>query len=123
MQGWNLFKADTTNRIDDPEEIARRGRRLSLSCRAFFCNEDHLEGEARLLDISRCGCRIASDESLRLCAGMLLKLCLFLPDYSWTMHIEEAFVRWVVDEQVGLEFTSIRGGQRERLRALLMKGR
>ena len=116
-----MFKADTTNRIDDPEEIARRGRRLSLSCRAFFCNEDHLEGEARLLDISPGGCRIASDESLS--AGMLLKLSLFLPDYSWTMHIEEAFVRWVVDEQVGLEFTSIRGGQPERLRALLMKGR
>jgi len=116
-----MFKAHLTNRIDDAEEMARRGRRLALSCRVFFCTVDDFEGEGRLLDVSPSGCRMASDESLR--AGMLLKVSLFLPDYAWTMHIEEALVRWVVAEQVGLEFTSIRAGQRERLRALLMKGR
>lgn len=99
----------------------RRGRRLDLSCRMFFFGDDEFEGEATLLDISTTGCRAAS--SVKLHCGTVLKLSLFLPDYQWPLRMEAAVVRWVEEREFGLEFTSIRPAQRERLRALLMKVR
>lgn len=97
----------------------RRGRRLDLSCRMFFFGDDEFEGEARLLDISTSGCRASS--SIQLERDMILKLSLFLPDHQWPLRVEEAVVRWVQGHEFGVEFSSIRLAQRERLRALLMK--
>lgn len=97
----------------------RRGRRLDLSCRVFFFGEDEFEGEGTLLDVSTNGCRASS--AVELHPGMTLKLSLFLPDHQWPLRIEEAIVRWVEGQAFGLEFTSIRLAQRERLRALIMK--
>jgi hypothetical protein len=95
--------------------------RLELSCRLFFFGDDDFEGEGRLLDISTNGCQMASSESLQV--GMLLKLSLFLPDHLWPMRIDQALVRWANEGQYALEFTSIRLAQRERLRAMIMKGK
>jgi PilZ domain len=114
-----MFKREVTNRLDGIEEGSRRGRRLALSCRVFFCSDENVEGEGRLLDLSTSGCRMASDEPLQV--GMVLKLSLFLPDHTWTMMIDQALVRWVDGDRAGLEFTSIRTAQRERLRAMIMK--
>src|SRR5437868_5224063 len=99
----------------------RRGRRLDLACRMFFFGENEFEGEATLLDISTSGCRASS--SIDLERGLVLKLSLFLPDHQWPLRVEEAVVRWVEGHHFGLEFSSIRLAQRERLRALLMKSR
>lgn len=99
----------------------RRGRRLELSCRMFFFGDDDFEGEATLLDLSTSGCKASS--AIALHKGMLLKLSLFLPDHRWPLRVEEAIVRWVEGQSFGLEFTSIRLAQRERLRALIMKSR
>ena len=99
----------------------RRGRRMLLSCRLFFFGEDDFEGEAALLDISASGCRASS--SIPLAAGMILRLSLFLPDHQWPLRINQAIVRWIDNNQFGLEFTDITMAQRERLRALVMKAR
>jgi hypothetical protein len=99
----------------------RRGRRLELSCRMFFFGQDEFEGEATLVDLSTSGCKASS--AIELQAGMLLKVSLFLPDHRWPLRVEEAIVRWVDGEAFGLEFTSIRLAQRERLRALIMNSR
>jgi len=99
----------------------RHGRRLALSCRMFFFGEDDYEGEGKLLDISISGCRISSEETLSV--GKVLKLSLFLKDHQWPMRIDEAIVRWVKVGTYGIEFTSIRLAQRERIRALVMKDR
>ena len=37
------------------------------------------------------------------------------------MMIDQALVRWVDGDRTGLEFTSIRIAQRERLRSMIMK--
>ena len=105
--------------VNGIEEGARRGRRLALSCRVFFCSDEHVEGEGRLLDLSTSGCCMTSDEPLQV--DMVLTLSLFLPDHAWTMMIDQALVRWVDGGRTGLEFTSIRTAQRERLRAMIMK--
>lgn len=72
-----------------------------------------------MLDISTAGGRAAS--SVKLHCGTVLKLSLFLPDYQWPLRMEAAGGRWVEEREFGLEFSSIRLAQRERLRALLMK--
>ena len=97
----------------------RRGRRIALSCRMFFFGDEEFEGEAKLLDISTNGCRALSPIELKI--GMVLKLSLFLSDYKWPLRIDEAIVRWIDGQKFGLEFTSIRLAQRERLRAMIMK--
>lgn len=99
----------------------RRGRRLPLSCRLFFFGEDDFEGEATLLDISASGCRASS--SIPLTAGMMLRLSLFLHDHQWPLRINQAVVRWIDNQEFGLEFTDITMAQRERLRTLVMKAR
>lgn len=98
----------------------RRGRRLGFSCRVFFFGEDDFEGEGTMEDLSTNGCRIYSIEQIT--TGSRLKLSLFLQDHQWPMLVDEAVVRWKHGEEYGLEFTSIRLSQRERLRALVMKG-
>jgi hypothetical protein len=94
---------------------------VSVSCRVFFFGDDDYEGEGIVLDVSTSGCRIASSETLA--AGTLLKLSLFLKDHQWPVRIDQAIVRWATDGTYGLEFTSIREAQRERIRALVMKDR
>jgi len=99
----------------------RRGRRLALSCRVFFFGQDDFEGEAVLVDVSTGGCQIATSETIAV--GALLKLSIFLPDHNWPMRVDEVVVRWAQEGRYGIEFTSIRLAQRERLRALVMKSK
>lgn len=99
----------------------RRGRRLHLSCRLFFFGDDDFEGEGTLLDISTNGCRASSLVAVK--PGTSLKLSVFLPDHQWPLRIDQGIVRWIDGQQFGVEFTSIRLAQRERLRALIMKAR
>jgi PilZ domain-containing protein len=120
-----LWEQPTANRgaammDDDTVGNERRGRRLGLSCRVFFFGDNDFEGEGAIEDISTSGCRFVSVESLKV--GMLVKLSLFLKDHEWAMRIDEAIVRWKEGQEYGLEFTSIRPAQRERLRALVMNG-
>jgi hypothetical protein len=103
-QSLTVRRAD---RPDDVTEKERRGRRMDLSCRVFFFGPDDFEGEASLVDLSNGGCQIS----------------LFLPDHKWPMRVDEVIVRWAQDGRYGVEFTSIRLAQRERLRALVMKSK
>ena len=100
---------------------ARRGHRLGLNCRLFFLGEDDFEGEATVLDLSTRGCRATSQTEVQV--GTTLRLSLFLHDQEWPLRIDEALVRWVKGEIFGLEFTGIRPAQRERVRAIIMKGK
>ena len=99
----------------------RRGRRVSLSCRVFFFGDDDYEGEGKVVDVSTSGCRMSSSETLRV--GTMLKFSLFFKDHQWPVRIDQGIVRWAKEETYGVEFTSIRPAQRERLRALVMNGR
>src|SRR3712207_2290186 len=107
--------------LRDTMQKDRRGRRLELSCRMFFFGADDFEGEATLVDLSTSGCKASS--AIELHTGTLLKISLFLPDHRSPLRVEQAIVRWVDGQEFGLEFTSIRLAQRERLRALIMNSR
>jgi c-di-GMP-binding flagellar brake protein YcgR len=117
-QSLTVRRAD---RPDDVTEKERRGRRMDLSCRVFFFGPDDFEGEASLVDLSTGGCQISTAETIPV--GASLKLSLFLPDHKWPMRVDEVIVRWAQDGRYGVEFTSIRLAQRERLRALVMKSK
>jgi len=121
MGGERVIKALPSNSLCDTNEKDRRGRRVELSCRLFFFGAEEFEGEALLLDISTNGCRISS--IIELPPGMTLKLSLFLPDHRWPLRVDQAVVRWVDGQEVGLEFINIREAQRSRLRALLIHGK
>lgn len=116
MNKSNRARVSGVTLVDNRE---RRGRRLALSCRVFFFGDDDYEGEGQMLDLSTSGCRISSEETLSV--GKVLKLSLFLKDHQWPMRIDEAIVRWAKEGTYGMEFTSIRLAQRERIRALVMK--
>lgn len=121
MKSENVPQGRPSDGREETSQNDRRGRRISLSCRMFFFGEEEFEGEATLLDISTNGCRAST--SVELQAGMVLKLSLFLPDQKWPLRIDQAIVRWIDHHEFGLEFTSIRLAQRERLRAMIMKTR
>jgi hypothetical protein len=74
-----------------------------------------------VLEVSTNGCRAASSVDVEI--GMVLKLSLFLADFKWPLRVDQAIERWIDGKQFGLEFTSIRLTQRERLRNLIMKVR
>ena len=114
-EGNSQDRQQTTNLQD------RRGRRITFACRLFFFGDDDFEGEATLLDVSTSGCR--AESSVEVTVGMILKLSLFLADFKWPLRVDQAIVRWIDGKQFGLEFTSIRLAQRERLRGLIMKTR
>ena len=113
--------SDESNRAEVARDRERLQRRLAYSCRVVFSGDDDEEGEGTMLDISTSGCRIASDKTLPV--GTVLKLSLLLNDHEWPMRIDEAIVRWAKEGTYGIEFTSIRLAQRERIRALVMKDR
>lgn len=119
MESSTPHLADQDSKHDPHRD--RRGRRVLISCRLFFFGEEEFEGEAKLLDISASGCR--ANSSVPLEPGMTLRLSLFLPDHQWPLRINEAIVRWIDNNEFGLEFVSITMAQRERLRALVMKVR
>ena len=114
-------KERTPDRQNSAELQNRRGRRITLSCRLFFFGDDDFEGEAKVLDVSTNGC--SAESSIDVTVGMILKLSLFLDDFKWPLRVEQAIVRWIDGKQFGLEFTSIRLAQRERLRNVIMKVR
>jgi hypothetical protein len=120
----NIAVTSTTSGESDDNgasQVNRRGRRIPLSCRLFFFGDDDFEGEATVLDVSTNGCRAESAIELKI--GMVLKLSMFLTDFKWPLRVDQAIVRWIEGKQFGLEFTSIRLAQRERLRGLIMKVR
>jgi len=106
---------------EDPTRNDRQGRRLNLSCLVFVFGDDGFEAEGTLKDVSTSGCRVISTVELQ--RGMILKLSVFLPDHQWPLRVEEAIVRWTKGQEFGVEFTSIRLAERERLRTLIMKAK
>jgi len=101
--------------------IDRQARRIGIACRMFFFGDQDFEGEATVRDISTHGCKAST--SVELTVGLCLRLSLFLPDYNWPLRVDKGIVRWVEGKEFGIEFTDIRVAQRERLRALIMKGK
>ena len=108
-------------RVSPGTKETRNAPRIRLSCRLFFSTDDHLEGEATVIDLSKTGCAAESETIVE--TGMTLDLSIFLPDYEWRLRIDHAIVRWARGQIFGVEFQKLRPVQRERLRRLVEKFR
>ncbi len=94
----------------------RRVPRLPSRIRAFFSGGE-IEGEGEARDLSKMGCRIASDTVPAV--GHEVEIQLFSKDFSWPLKIGTAIVRWVASDSFGVEFLALGSAQRERLRQLI----
>ncbi len=99
-----------------PPQKPRITTRHKLECRTFFSGGG-LEGEGRVNDLSKTGCKIQCQTVPE--AGAGLKVELFLPDYPRPLKVERSVVRWVKGDTFGVEFVDIQASQRERLRVFL----
>lgn len=106
---------------DDGSVKYRLRRRAEVSCRLFFFGDDDFEGEGVVREVSTTGC--CGSTTVDMQTGMILKLSLFLPDYTWPLRVDQAIVRWVNGQEFWVEFISIQLAQRERVRALVMKAK
>ena len=98
----------------------RTSERFSPRSLIFFAGlEVAIEGEGKISDLSKMGCRVESDTQPA--KGVELKLELFLSDYSWPMKVDRAVVRWIKGRTFGLEFLSLQSAQRDRLVRVIMK--
>ena len=79
-----------------------RGERYRVDCPVRFTHEGGVTGEGGLLNLSIKGCAIRSHVSIE--EGMLLALQLKPAASAAAIHIEMARVRWVNNDECGIEF-------------------
>jgi hypothetical protein len=118
-KGW-LSKAEGQELMrelqQNPPQKPRITTRHRIECRTFFSGGG-LEGEGRVNDLSKTGCKIQCQSVPEV--GASLKVDLFLPDYPRPLKVERSVVRWVKADTFGVEFVDIQASQRERLRVFL----
>ncbi len=94
----------------------RRPLRFPLSCPIAFSG-DLLEGKGNVVNISKLGCAVQSDQQVE--EGAHLNLFLRLPVEAVPMKIELAVVRWVGRGLFGVEFIRIHPTEQVRLHELI----
>ncbi len=68
-------------------------------------------------DLSLGGCKVDSKASVYI--GMYLTLQVYLPGRETPLKVDQAVVRWTKEQEFGLEFSSMRHEEEERLRAVV----
>ena len=71
----------------------------------LYGGEDFI-GQGTLLDVSLIGCRMAGTMPLE--QGMRVSLWLYPTHRNSNIYVEEARVKWIRDEQFGIEFIEVR---------------
>ena len=91
----------------------RKHRRYRFLCEIRFPGkEESVAGTVS--DLSTGGCKVVSEASLYV--GMYLALEICPLGQEATLKVDQAAVRWARKEEFGLEFTSMRPEEEERLR-------
>ena len=93
----------------------RRSDRVPVNCRLTYSGlwgNLLIVGEGTAIDLSKEGVGIHGNQAVE--PGMLLTLCLDLPDYDGPLMIDEVRVMWCHGERFGVE--SVRMDTRSRLR-------
>ncbi len=78
---------------------------------------DLVEGDGLVVDISRGGCGVGSDQTAR--KGSFVHLLLYLPHHVAPIKIELAVVRWAIGEAFGLEFIRMSPQHQQHLRQFI----
>ncbi len=97
---------------EPPVEERRKYPRFSLSCPIAFIG-DLLAGEGNVVNISKLGCAVQSDQQVG--EGAYLNLFLRLPEGAVPMKIELAVVRGAREGLFGTEFIRIHPTAQEQL--------
>lgn len=94
----------------------RQSERFKVQIPIAFSG-DLVEGDGLVVDISRGGCGVGSDQSAR--QGSFVHLFLYLPHYVAPIKIELAVVRWAIGEAFGLEFIRMSPQHQHHLRQFI----
>ena len=79
-----------------------RPERYPVSCPVRFTHEGGVTGEGSLINLSIKGCAFRSQVSME--EGMLLALQMQSTAITASVHIEMARIRWVNNDECGIEF-------------------
>ena len=79
-----------------------RSERYPVDCPVRFTHEGGVTGEGELINLSIKGCALRSHVSME--EGMLLALQIQPAGSAAPVHIDMARVRWVNDDECGIEF-------------------
>lgn len=90
--------------------------RFTTQFRSALSGGKH-EGQGRTIDLSVGGCKIESDMPMVL--GLQFECRLYVPGFDWPLRIDEAIVRWVNGQTIGLEFVKIRPEEQLKLKKLI----
>ena len=101
---------------EPPHEERHRHPRFPLSCPIAFAG-DLLEGEGNVVNISKLGCAVQSDQQVE--EGAYLNLFLRLPEGAVPMKIELAVVRGARGGLFATEFIRIHPTAQERLHGFI----
>ena len=101
---------------EPPVEERRKYPRFPLSCPIAFSG-DLIAGEGNVVNISKLGCAVQSDQQVE--EGAYLNLFLRLPEGAVPMKIELAVVRGARGGLFGTEFIRIHPTAQERLHGFI----
>lgn len=98
--------------MEQARSYHREHYRLAVGYPVMFSNHNAV-GEGKVISLSVFGCTI--DTPTPLPEGHTLALRLILPDRNESLPIEEAEVRWVRGNQIGVRFVKIERAANVRL--------
>lgn len=90
----------------------RKHQRFPVELPISFMAEE-LEGEGTIYNLSMEGCAVESNTQVP--EDSYLQLQIHIPDHDSPIIVELAAVRWALRREFGVEFTSLRSEDRERL--------
>ena len=91
----------------------RKHPRYQFQCEIWFPGKvESVAGTVSNLAVG--GCKVEREGGVYI--GMYLALQISLPGQEATLKVDQAAVRWARKEEFGLEFTSMRPEEEERLR-------
>jgi len=99
----------------DVDKEVRRSERININCHLTYsgiADDTLIIGEGTTIDLSKEGVGICGNQLVT--PGILLTLCLALPDNEGPLMIDEVRVVWIADNRFGVESTLI--DRRSRLR-------
>ncbi len=94
----------------------RKHRRVDAQVEGFFLGNSH-EVQGRTLDLSLGGARVESDLAVH--PGKVILIRLVMPGSAGTLSIQEALVRWVGQQQFGVEFQGLNSEELDDLEELI----
>ncbi len=124
LKGADPFPDGTdAEQAEDANLDRRAAERVPMDCPVTFASEERLKDRAKvegtLLDISKTGCQIYSQEPPA--PGSHITLILFLPDGEPPMCLIGTIVRRVHGRVFGAEFLPLSSEGRRRLQAIILK--